>query len=517
MKSMNQKAEAFGQGPNPRKAGFGGGGPCSDAFAKSITYGSGLWKVALLCLLLPALASAADPVPLHHPTPAEFAKRLPVSVSGENGVVQMLLPIEVYQHARSADLADLRVFNEAGQLLPYALHRPSYRTRIEFREHATALFPIYVESSGARDNLDLQLRTNVDGSLLTINARSAEQPITSRQLASVIVDLGPSDRNELLESLSFNLPEQTHDYRARLAIERSDDLRLWDGVAFGSVDWISAADASRRLIVDRIDLPNGDGRYLKVRWLEGEPIGFASIRARWRSASVPLDPTLEVQLTGAPGKISGDFAYATSPAIAATSIGLDLAEPNSVMPVTIGFYRQMRQPKPELWLMPSIDSTFYRLTHNGRERQSSRIHIAPLSGEEWVVRPLTGGHTAPKLVLSWQPQTLVFNAQGSGFFLAFGADSKVYTRWLGGVAQMAQVAPGFSRDEIEQLERAKAGVLQDTPKTSANTPVEVAAPDSEAAARTRRFALWSVLGFGVLVLGFMTWRLYGQMQAPQQD
>jgi len=470
-------------------------------------------SVALLSLL--PLFASADPAPLHKPTPAECAMRLPVAVSGENGVVQMLLPIEVYLHARSAELADLRVYNDAGQLLPFALHRPSYRTRIEFREHATAMFPIYVQASDARDDLELQLRTNMDGSLLTINARGSEPPSSRKQLSSVIVDLGPSDRHELLESLAFDLPEQTHDYRARLAIERSDDLRLWDGVAHGSVDWISAADASRRLVVDRIDLPNGDGRYLKVRWLEGEPMGFATIRARWRSASVPLDPTLEVQLSGTPGPIDGDFVYATSPAIAATAIGLDLADPNSVMPVSIGFYRQMRQPKPQLWLLPSIESTFYRLNHNGRERQSSRIHIGALSGAQWVVRPQTGGHAAPKLVLSWQPQTLVFNAQGSGFYLAFGADAQVHTRWLGGVAQMAQVAPGFSREEIEQLERAKPGVLQSTPTTSMNAPVEVVATDADAA-RMRRFALWSVLGFGVLVLGFMTWRLYGQMQTSSK-
>ena len=36
------------------------------------------------------------------------------------------------------------------------------------------------------------------------------------------------------------------------------------------------------------------------------------------------------------------------------------------------------------------------------------------------------------------------------------------------------------------------------------------------AARMRRFALWSILGFGVLVLGYMTWRLFQQLNAPEK-
>ena len=35
--------------------------------------------------------------------------------------------------------------------------------------------------------------------------------------------------------------------------------------------------------------------------------------------------------------------------------------------------------------------------------------------------------------------------------------------------------------------------------------------DPDAAARQRRFALWSVLGLGILLLCWMSWRLYEQM------
>ncbi len=478
---------------------------------------------AALLLFLP-LAAFGDQVPLHAPTPAEFAMQLPLSVSGENGVVQLLLPLEIYQHSRSAELADLRVYNASGQVLPYALHRPSYRTRIQTRERAGALFPIYASETvrGSASSLDLQLRTGADGSLLTISApgAGAVPTATQQRLAALIIDLGLSEPDEVLESLSFELPEAHRDYRARIAVERSDDLKLWDGIAHDGVDWISAADASQRLVNDRIEVQGGQGRYLKIRWVEGDPVVFAAVRARWRSASVALDPTLEVALDAQPGRVAGDFAYQASPAIAASAIGLDLPEANTVLPVSIGFYRELRQPEAKWVLQTRLDSTFYRLTHNGRERQSSRIHIAPMSGAEWVVRPHTAGHAAPRLVLGWQPQTLVFNAQGSGFILSVGADPKIYARWTGGPSPMERVAPGYSRDEIEMLERAKPGTLQPTPPLAeAVDPIVSPVDDAAEAARMRRFALWSVLGVGVLLLGFMTWRLFQQVNAsdkPQQ-
>ena len=219
-------------------------------------------------------------------TPAQpLPTRLPLEVSGNNGVVQLLLPIEVYQHSQSADLADLRVYNSAGVALPYALHRPSYRTRIQFREGNAALFPIYdhAQPGTGGSNLELQLRSGADGSLLTV--RSPDAVAASDRLSALIIDLGPSDRAEVLESLAFDLPEATSDYQAHLAIERSDDLKLWDGVAYGAIDWLSGADAGQRLVNDRVDLPNGDGRYLKVRWIDGEPVQFGAVHTRWRSAT----------------------------------------------------------------------------------------------------------------------------------------------------------------------------------------------------------------------------------------
>lgn len=470
----------------------------------------------LLALLLPIQATAA-PGQRHAPTPDEFALRLPLQVSGDNGVVQLQLPLSVYQHARSPELADLRVYNGAGQLLPYALYHPSDRTRTQSRESGTRLFPIYqdAQSPSSSGDLQLELRTGPDGAVVSVETRGATPAAASAEtLTALIVDLGESDRNEVLESLRFELAEAAGNYRARLAIARSRDLKQWDGIANGSLDWLHSADASEQLVSDDIDVPAGEGRYLKLRWIEGEPLQFGAVHARWRSSTITPEPTLEIELEGRPGKIEGDYAYAASPAIVATALGVNLPEPNTVLPVSIGFYRDQGQRSPRWWLQTRVESTFYRLNQNGSERRSARIRIAPMSGEEWILRPHNPGHAAPSLVLEWRPQTLVFNAQGTDFQLTVGAAPETYQRWTSGPSSLAQVAPGFSTTEIEQLERATLG-----DPISAAVKLESTTADNETKAdpaRLRRYILWSVLGFGVLVLGFMSWRLYGQLSRSEK-
>lgn len=479
--------------------------------------------LAAALALAPAAASAAETP--HDPRLDEFATVFPLTVAGDDGVLQLQLPLAVYQASRAPQLADLRVFNGAGQLLPHALHFPQQRAGTEVHERVATQFPVYEHAGlpAASAGLDLRLRSDPDGALVELNVRRtpiqvrrderAAAPPATGPLAALVLDLGANARHEVLQALRFQSAEATADYHARLAIERSDDLKLWDGVAHGTLDWISANDQSAQLVSDRIALPPGPGRYLKLRWVDGQPQAFAAIFGEWRGATTTPDLRLELTLPAEPGRTDGDFVYRTSPSIAASSVGLDLPEPNTVLPVTIGFYREQRVPKPQWLLQAQISSTFYRLNREGEERRSSRIQVTPLANAEWVLRPHLATLAPPRLVLGWQPQTLVFTARGSGFQLAVGAGPEVIRHWRGGKAALAQVAPGFSASEIAQLQRVQIGKPQRPPAAVAAVAVSAPSADADAAARQRRLVLWTVLGVGLLVLGWMSWRLYAQLGA----
>lgn len=470
------------------------------------------WILATVVSLLGCGAAAQSPQ-RHLPAADEFALRLALQTSGANGVVQLELPIEVYLASRSAQLHDLRVYNGAGQLLPYHLDLPEARGEIEQREQATVLFPYTVplaDGTGQND-LQMELRVDPDGAL---QWRSQRQPVEApaTRLQELIVDLGSSERHERLAGVRFELPPRQAGYRAQLAIARSEDLKLWDSAAQGAIDWLSSSEGSVQLVNDVIELPAGEGRYLRIRWIDGEPVLFSAVHGRWRGSTVAIKPMLERTLQGEPGRIEGDYVYTTSPAILATEIGLLLPQQNTVMPVRLGFYREQKQRNPPWRFESRVEATFYRLLQEGRERRSGRIQIPPLSAEQWVLRLQQPDQLAPELVLRWRPQRLIFNAQGEDFLLAVGAEPARVRNWLGGPAPIQQVAPGFDRDELLALEFASIGEpLAEAPLARATAAAPVSDPQQQ-----RRWILWGVLGLGVLLLAGISWRLLGQMNSAEE-
>ena len=477
------------------------------------------------CLLLIGCLSVVSPAfsqaPVRvTPTPADFAIQLPLAVSGKNGVVQLSLPKLVYLHAQTVALADLRIFNSAGELLPFAFFDryslPRAVSQIQYRESPSSLFPVDGPAlARAHGELQLEVKTASDGSLLAISARrQGSEP--NAGLRALIVDLGPSAADEMLEGLQLRLPEAQTQYRATLAIDRSEDLKLWDAVAQSNIDWLTGNDG-KRLINDRIEIPQSFGRYLRIRWLVGEPLAFAQVTARWRSAvaeSLAADGFFEVRLPAQAGRVSGDYSYRASPAITATEVGLNLPDPNSVLPVAIGFYQELRGPKPSWRFEPSLQNTFYRLIRDGKERSSSRLAIVPLANPEWVVRAQTDAVSlqppGPELVLRWKPDTLAFTARGDGFVLAFGAPPDKARLFTHGATQLERVAPGYRPEELSELESAQPGEPLIIPVGAIlQRPAIAAALDK--GPDQRKLVLWSVLILGVLVLAYMTWRLFKQL------
>lgn len=466
----------------------------------------------LLASLLLAATQAEASKPRHWPQPEEFRTRIELDVSGRSGLVQLPLPLAVYQRAQSADFADLRVYNAEGELLAHGWHQPAAQRRWELREEAAVQFPVESQAAGGEPAPSLELRLQADGALYLSRTPGAPTAAGSR-LAQLVLDLGPAAAGEVLDGLRFELPEGQAGYRARIAIERSEDLKLWDRVAISNLDWIEAAHAEARLVNDRVPLSRGEGRYLRLHWLEGEPQLFPRVLGAWRRLERGEPSPLQWTLDGRPGEVEGDWVYVASPAIAATAIGLELPQANTLMPVAIGHYRQQRERRDgavQRVFVENLRSSFYRLDIDGRERRSSLLRIAPLAHEQWVLRVLHPGLAAPRLQLQWEARTLLLTARGSGLYLAVGASPTQTRHWLGGPLPLSQLAPGFSQEDLDKLETARAGTaapMRHTRAEAASSPGESTA----SAASTRRWVLWTVLAIGVFLLALMSWRLSRQM------
>jgi hypothetical protein len=464
-----------------------------------------------LLTLWAALAAAAGHAQQVQPRLADFAMQLPLTVSGENGVVQLRLPLLVYQQSASAELDDLRVFNAAGQALPFALLPVGQSERVRWRESTARSFPIYGAQAARAAQTELDIRIAADGTLISMQSKGSTAP--AQALSVLILDLGAPAAAEVLDSVQL-LRSEPQTYRAELAIDRSEDLKLWDRVAQSRVDWLQGSQAEPPLVNDRIAIGTRGSRYLRIQWLEGTPVAFERILVRWRSIESIEAAPLELKLRPTRGKIDGDLMFATPPSIAATRVGLELPTANTVLPASLGYY--LRRNSPNETFMPVAQGTFYRLTRDGQERTSSHIQIAPWSATQWVLRPNEATDLEPTLVLRWYPQNLVFTARGDAasrnFVLAVGAAQVVSDRWVEHRTTLERVAPGFSAAEVAALEEAVAGEWQTvgTPPAATATPRAQGKPWLE----SRSLVLWAALIYGTLVLAAMTWRLHQQMNPP---
>jgi len=451
---------------------------------------------ALVLAFTCATAQAGD-------TPADYSHALPLTVSAKNAVVQLRLPKDVYLHARSATLDDLRIFDASGKALPYALVQPAAQTQASRRQLPVKLFPVGISAGDTRDvRNDVDIRTSADGAVTSITTRhtsAGQQPAAG----ALVLDVGKSDA--AIDALVFTLPEGVDNYEGQVQLEVSDDLRRWDTVGYASLSWLQNREHDT-LRNNRMEFEARAFRYARLSWRQGKPLQFASIVAEVPQA-VATPPILDsVTLKPRAGLFPNDLVYDAAVAIPVRRMNLVFSEQNIVLPALVGTYIEPPNLKGAKATPPSfvprLQATFSKISQNGQQRNSGELDLPDLHAQAWVLRPQEASSAQPEMKLSWAPTAMVFMASGAApYTLHFGR-----TGAKPGQRDVSQVAPGFSAAELQALEQAVPGTLTHNSVT--------AAPDEHGPARLRIFALWAVLVLGVGVLGFMAWRLLTQMKDP---
>ena len=477
----------------------------------------------LYCILVVSKLFAGESSPSSSDLPSDYSNAFTLSVTGKQGVVSFRLPQSVYLNAHSADLSDLRVFDAAGGKLPFALYVPTPQSRIQKQFWPVKQFSVNANGQQRQSvaMLDLDIQTGTDGTLLSVKTKPGKnQPKTSfagdqPTLAGLVLDLGQpgqlenSDAKHLINALRFVLPTDVQTYSAQVWLEASDNLKQWDMVAAAELSWLTDPQTSETLANDRLEFEPRAFRYARLSWQSGEPRRFAEITAESieQTAEKPILEKLPLQPVA--GRKPDDLMYHAGIAIPVEKIDLRFNEPNIVLSAQVGTYRELpakQLGKPNEWVFqPLSHAVFYQITQSGQPRHSAELSVPTTHYAEWVIHPQTPITDKPELTLLWQPATLVFLASGPPpYTLAFGRDNVKST-----VADLAQVAPGFSVQELLQLEQAQAGPLQTRQVLSEN---DSEANTARTSAQNRTLVLWGVLLFGVALLGVMASRLFKQMK-----
>ena len=175
--------------------------------------------VAILLLLIHGVAGAAE-------RPQDFAYGMAIHADANDALHEIEIPAAVYRGVTRGDLGDIRVFNGQQEVVPHAL-----RPRVVTTEQSGAMvrlpaFPLYGESSGKVEDLNVRIEKRADGTIINIQggAKDAER---KNQLRGYLLDA--SALKPAIQALRFDWQGGSESFVGKIKVEGSDDLAVCAG------------------------------------------------------------------------------------------------------------------------------------------------------------------------------------------------------------------------------------------------------------------------------------------------
>ena len=418
---------------------------------------------------------------------ADFRGRASIDVPGSGPIYRVALPEGVYRDAR-ADLADVRIFNARGEMVPIALASEPAATREALPPVELAAFPLTsLEPASIASQVSVRLR---DGTLVSVDGQGVRAP-PDRRAAGYILDANAI--KEPIRELDIDWETLPQRETIRVRIEGSDDLRTWRAMS-ATVPLLRIDQGGRRLEQSRVPLEGSTAKYLRIDVVDA-PFTLRSARAYFADRSRPPDLVAK-RVSGKPGSKPGEVVYDLEGRLPVEAVRVIPADANSVIAAAL-FVRDAAEGNPS-WV---AEATFYRLKRDGSEIESPPAHLRRRASRYWVVRtdPDKGGYGSalPQLEVQWRPAQVVFVARGEPpYTLAFGrSDAK------SALLPVASLIPGYESHAESRLPLAAVGAV-----TRGAMPQD-AYPAWLQDVPPRKLALWAVLVGAVALLGFMAWRL----------
>ena len=443
---------------------------------------------ALLLLAVSLVASAAE-------SPEDFAFAVPIDGLGSDALYRVAIPPAVYEQAAFSDLRDLRVFNGAGEVVPYAF-RPVERTAKKQPAVALPIFPL----RGPRDAISEDLDFSFDKSAghVSIRLRSRDAKAGPPALLGYLIDA--SALKTPLVRIDVDWGTDSVDRFVSARLEAGSDLKHWNLVV-SDAPLGGLSHAGQRLERKAIEFRAHQAKFLRLMWSDAaQAIDLKGVEGM-SPEQYALPDRLWKEVAAAPvaGK-PGEYEFDLGGRFPLDRLAFGLPQENTVVPVQI-----LSRAKPEDKWMPVTRTVLYRLTQNGRELASPEVSLGMNSHRYWKlsVDAASGGIGAGTLVVraGWTPREIVFTARGAGpFRLAYG-NSKAQAGSLG----IETLVPGWRTDQEPQMTVASTGSVQKLAGEAAARP----------RADLKKLGLWAALLAGVAVLAWMAWRLSKQMQRPR--
>lgn len=427
----------------------------------------------------------------------DFAQHFALQLEDGAAYYSLTLPPAVYAASRRADLGDVRVFNGAGEPVPYSLDAPRELARTPPTRRSVNWFPLQPAVAGG-NGAPPGVAIAADGSL---RATSAPPPRAQHDVD--LIDAGRASRAGRLRALLVHLRDDN--YQGRVTVEASDDLRHWQTA--GDAQLLKVNYNGSTLSQDRVELDGIHARYLRLRWFDGAPFVDsmeievdAAGAAHAQRADAQRD--WRVGIVARAGPKAGEYFFSTGGPYPVDRLRLTLPQPNTVAPAVVYSRPGLDAPWREV-----SSATLFRLHNGAVEQNNPSLELKPDTDRQWrvVVDTRNGGLGSGTLSVAtgWRPATLTFVARGTApFTLAVGS--------------AATESSAVSREEL------LAGASSVAATARLGDPLSIAREASTGSAGNdpdalRRYLLWAALLLAVGSLGAIAWRFARAAQSRASE
>lgn len=431
-----------------------------------------------LSLILLALTGSVSAIA----APTEYARGR-VLLDTEDLVQRVNLDQDVYEWVVREDLGDLRVFNSAGEEIPYALRRPAV-TSSHTGWQSLPLFPLPVADpveGAAAVNIEL----GDGGTVVAVQGGTSG----TENIRAFLIDASQYDLP--ITEIDVGWQADLDNRISRFRVESSDDLDQWSTV-LASTTLAALETNGQRVQVNRIALNGVRSHYLRLTSLAGtETIPIIHIRVRSKLSQAPERhwKTLTASL------VDGGHEFDTGGLFATDRVTLTTATDSYLIEAQL--YSRNRPDGP--WQDRGLRN-FYRVAvdHEGTAAVTGDpVTYATTRDRYWRVEPTLDPGAALSLRIGWLPDELVFLRQGPApYTLAYGRANTQGRQW-----PVQDLLARLDREtSLDSVPLTRLG----EPQTLAGEGARVPGPEP---LNWQSILLWVVLVAGVGGVGLLAFRL----------
>jgi hypothetical protein len=469
-----------------------------------------------LTLFSTAILLALQAFALKPQGPDQFDYVMPLQISKDHPVYELLLPLEVYRGVAQSNLADIRVFNSTNQVVPHALYQQTASTRDKQKSVSLPFFPIYKVSKEQNGNIELTVRKDAKGSLVKLKTSDAASK-KEKTLAYYLFDASQL-KDQAVHSIKIQWARVGKGGLYAVELQGSDNLNQWTTLMKDSLSDISYQG---KTITNDLLYTRGT-QYLYYR-LKFDARTFAITKVDAHTLHNEVVSRVKSRTTLVKGEKLElpehqeyvEFRYDLGGFLPIHQIRVSLPEGNFFARAHVWGIKvaeEIHDPTAEQLRHSLWNGQLIKISLNNKTTQLNSIHLpTQYQHYRFLIVRFYGAHTtglkqAPQLTLQWVPRRLIFLAQGKGpYKIAFGH-------------------PDLDNSEFDfigltELIESQAGkklqpVLIKHGKATRQTAQRVLEEEDTGASN---WVLWAVLILGVGILGFMALAIRNQLRSANQD